>query len=66
MNTIRETRVLLYYNRPNQYDRELICVCESEKVANEEIRRLREEWPDAYPTPERFEKNLIRYVRRAY
>ena len=66
MKTISFSRVLLYYDRPNRYDRELICVCESEQVANEEIHRLREEWPDVYPEPERFETNLIRYVRRAY
>lgn len=66
MKTISETQVLLYYRRPWQQDRELICACESEEVANEEIHRLREEWPDAYPTPERFETNLVRYVRRAY
>ena len=66
MKTINETLVLLYYRRPWQQDRELICICESDQVANEEIHRLREEWPDAYPTPERFETNLVRYVRRAY
>lgn len=66
MKTIFETQVLLYYRRPWQQDRELICACESEEVANEEIHRLREEWPDAYPEPERFETNLVRYVRRAY
>lgn len=66
MKTINETVVILFYRRPWQQDREFICVCESEKVANEEIHRLREEWPDTYPSPERFETNLIRYVRRAY
>ena len=58
------SRVLLYYRGYNH--RELICVCESEQVANEEIHRLREEWPDIYSEPERFETNLVRYVRRAY
>ena len=66
MKTIFETQVILYYRRPYEDERELICVCESEQVANEEIHRLREEWPDAYPEPERFETNLVRYVRRAY
>lgn len=66
MNTVSETQVLLYYRRPWQQDRELICACESEKVANEEIHRLREEWPDAYPEPSRFETSLVRYIRRAY
>jgi hypothetical protein len=66
MKIITETAVALYYRRPTHEDREFICVCESDEVANEEIHRLREEWPDAYPTPERFETNLIRYVRRAY
>lgn len=66
MNTISETLVILYYRRPYQQDRELICVCESDQVVNEEIHRLREEWPDAFPQPERFETNLVRYVRRAY
>lgn len=66
MKTTNETLVLLYYRRPYAYERELICVCESEEVANEEIHRLREEWPDAYPSPERFETSLIRYVRRSY
>lgn len=66
MKTISETQVLLYYRRPYESERELICACESEEVANEEIHRLREEWPDAYPAPERFETDLVRYVRRAY
>lgn len=66
MKTINETQVLLYYRRPYESERELICVCESEEVALEEIHRLREEWPDAYPEPERFETNLVRYVRRDY
>ncbi len=61
-----ETIVALYYRRPYEDEREFICVCESEEVANEEIHRLREEWPDAYPAPERFETNLVRYVRRAH
>lgn len=64
MKTINETQVLLYYRHYTH--RELICVCESEQIANEEIHRLREEWPDDYPTPERFETNLVRYVRRSY
>lgn len=66
MKIINETIVILFYRRPWEQDREFICACESEEVAMEEIHRLREEWPDAYPTPERFETNLIRYVRRAY
>ena len=66
MKTINETQVLLYYRRPYESERELICVCESEEVANEEIHRLRKEWPDAYPEPERFETELVRYLRRAY
>lgn len=66
MKTINETQVLLYYRRPYEPERELICACESEKVDLEEIHRLREEWPDAYPEPERFETSLVRYVRRAY
>ena len=66
MKTINETVVLLFYRRPDYRDREFICACESDEVANEEIHRLREEWPHAYPTPERFETNLLRYVRRAY
>lgn len=66
MKTINETVVILFYRRPWQEDREFICVCESEEVALEEIHRLREEWPDAYPEPERFETSLVRYVRRAY
>ena len=39
---------------------------QSEEVALEEIHRLREEWPDAYPEPERFETELVRYLRRTY
>ena len=66
MKTINETQVLLYYRRKYQSERELICVCESEEVALEEIHRLREEWPDAYSEPERFETSLVRYVRRVY
>lgn len=66
MKTINETQVLLYYRRPYEPERELICACESEQVANEEIHRLREEWSDLYPEPERFETNLIRYVGKAY
>ena len=46
MKTINETHVLLYYRGYSQ--RPLICACESEQVANEEIHRLREEWPDIY------------------
>lgn len=66
MKTIFESQVLLHYRRKYQSERELICVCESEEVALEEIHRLREEWPDIYPEPERFETDLVRYVRRAY
>ena len=66
MKTISETQVLLYYRRPYKSERELVCACESEEVANEEIHRLREEWPDVYPAPERFETSLVRYIRRAY
>lgn len=66
MKTINETVVILFYRRTWEQDREFICVCESGEVANEEIHRLREEWPDIYQEPERFETNLIRYVRRAY
>ena len=65
MKTINETAVALYYNIPYE-DKELICICESEEVANEEIHRLREEWPHLYYEPTRFEKDLITYVRRAY
>ena len=64
MKTISFSRVLLYYRWGSQ--RELICACESEEVANEEIHRLREEWPDIYSEPKRFETDLVRYVRRAY
>lgn len=66
MKTITETLVLLYYRMPHQEERDLVCVCESEEVALNEIHRLREEWPDLYSTPERFETNLVSYVRRAY
>ena len=66
MKTISETQVLLYYRRPYEYERELICACESEEVANEETLRLREEWPHLYYEPARFEKDLITYVRRDY
>ena len=66
MNTITEPIVLLHYRRPYQEERELVCVCESEKVANTEIHRLREEFPDLYPEPSRFETSLVIYVRRAY
>jgi hypothetical protein len=66
VNTITETKVLLYYRRPYQEERELICVCESEAVANTEIHRLMEEWIDLYPEPARFETSLVSYVRRAY
>ena len=66
IKTISNTIVALYYRRPYEDEREFICVCESEQVANKEIHRLREEWSDAYPEPERFETNLVRYVRRAY
>lgn len=66
MKTISETKVALYYRTPYQEERDLVCICESEGVANEEIHRLREEWPHLYSSPERFEKDLIAYVRRAY
>ena len=66
MKILSGSRVLLYYRTPYEDTRGLICACESEKVASEEIRRLREEWPDAYPEPERFETELVRYLRRAY
>ena len=66
MKTIFETKVILYYRRPYESERDLICVCESEQVANEEIHRLREEWPNIYSEPERFETDLVRYVRRDY
>ena len=64
MKTINETQLLLYYRGYSQ--RQLICICESEEVANEEIHRLIEEWPHLYYEPVRFEKDLITYVRRAY
>lgn len=66
MKTINETAVALYYRLPFQEERDLVCICESEEIANEEICRLREEWPHLYSLPERFEKDLIAYVRRAY
>lgn len=66
MKTINETAVVLYYRTPYQEERDLICICESDSVANEEIHRLREEWPHLYSSPERFEKDLVAYVRRAY
>lgn len=66
MNTITESKVLLYYRRPYQEERELVCICESEEVANAEIHRLREEFPDLYSEPSRFETSLAIYVRRAY
>lgn len=66
MKTISETKVALYYRTPYQEERDLVCICESEGVANEEIHRLREEWPHLYSSPERFEKDLVAYVRRAY
>ena len=66
METINETVIALYYRTPYQEERDLICICESEEVANEETLRLREEWPHLYYEPARFEKDLITYVRRAY
>lgn len=66
MNTIIESKVLLYYRRPYQGERELVCVCESEEVANTEIHRLSEEFTDLYPEPSRFETSLEIYVRKAY
>lgn len=66
MNTINETKVALYYRIPYQEERDLVCICESEEVANAEIHRLREEWPHLYTSLSRFEKDLITYVRRAY
>ena len=66
MKTISETKVALYYRTPYQEERDLICICESEGVANEQIKYLREEWPHLYSSPERFEKDLVAYVRRAY
>lgn len=66
MTIIQETLILLYYRRPYENDRELVCVCESEFVARVHIKSLLEEHPDLYPTGERFEMNLIRYVREAY
>lgn len=66
MKTINETIVALYYRMPYQEERDLVCICESEKVANEEIHRLQEEWPHLYCEPSRFEKDLVMYVRRAY
>ena len=66
MKILSGSRVLLYYRTPYEDTRDLICACESEEVALEEIRRLREEWPHLYYEPTRFEKDLIIYVRRAY
>lgn len=66
MKIVSSSRVLLYYRTPYEDTRDLICACESEEVALEEIHRLRKEWPDAYPEPERFETKLVRYLRRAY
>ena len=66
MKTITEIKVALYYRMPYQEERDLVCICESEQVANEEIHRLREEWPHLYVEPARFEKDLIHYIRRAY
>ena len=66
MKIIQETLVLLYYRRPYESETELICVCESEFVARAHIKSLMEEHPDLYPAGERFEMNLIRYVREAY
>ena len=66
MKILSGSRVLLYYRTPYEDTRDLICACESEEVANEEIHRLREEWPHLYYEPTRFEKDLIIYVRRAY
>lgn len=66
MKTINETTIALYYRLQFQEERDLVCICESEEVANEEIHRLREEWPHLYNEPARFEKDLITYVRRAY
>ena len=66
MKTIRETLVLLYYRTPYQEERDLVCVCESAEVVLDTIHRLREEWPDLYNSPERFETDLVTYIRRAY
>ena len=66
MNTINETKVALYYRIPYQEERDLVCICESEQVVAEQIKYLREEWPHLYQSPERFEIDLVTYVRRAY
>ena len=64
MNTRHETLVALYYNAPYENNRELVCICESGTVANQEVFRLMEEWPHLYTDINRFEEDLVRYVRR--
>ena len=66
MKTISETLVLLYYRRPYELDRELVCVCESEFVARIHIKSLMEEHPNLYTEGVRFEMDLVRYIREAY
>ena len=48
METITETVVALYYRMPYEEERDLVCICESEQIAKDLIKRLREDWPDLY------------------
>lgn len=70
MKTINETLVALYYRpqylRPDDNQADLVCICESERVAHSHIKYLMEEHPDYYRDGTRFYMNLVMYVRRAY
>jgi hypothetical protein len=58
-----ETVIALYYNlSPNE--QELLCICESEAVAHEEIHRLIEEFSDVYTLIKNFELRPVLYIRR--
>lgn len=52
---------LLYYRRPYQSERELVCACDSEEAAQDKIDRLMYIHPDAYPERSRFETSFTEY-----
>lgn len=65
MNMIIESKIALYYESPYD-DRELVCICEDELVANTYIEELQEKYPYTYHDIDSFQKQSITYIRRAY
>ena len=56
-----DTIILLYYRRPYQSERELVCACDTEQSAQDKIDRLMYVHPYAYPERSRFETSPIEY-----